>query len=334
MVAGRKSRKQAAIDAQSLNQQQSSKSGVEETINLQSPQQSNISETISISSSSHSTSTPSSATNFKEYVPDPNHLLEVRTLAGNTFKNLLDTLKAVLNEANIVFTDKGLKLAAVDTNKHALVHLFMEAQSFEFYHCKQKLVLGIDIERLHRTIKTNKLNDLMCFILRKDDPSYLEVSFENFQKGTHVSDRIKLLALQEYNIYDKIEYKMPPEMDSQSFQNICREMAGFHATLLEIQSVGNELIFSNVDGDTRRRVVVKVSNGEDPTGTYQTQENHDNDAKGVFMLKFLKSFARAANLSPHVRIYLKNEKPLICEYSVASLGTLKYVLTSEDIAQQ
>ena len=140
---------------------------------------------------------------------------------------LLDTLKAVLNDANIIFTENGLKLASVDSNKHALVHLFMEASSFEFFHCKQKLVLGIAIEIFHRTIKTNKLNGMMCFIVRRDNPGYLEVSFENYLKGTRVSDTIELLSLKEYNIKDKIEYRIQPEMDSQSFQNICPEMASF-----------------------------------------------------------------------------------------------------------
>jgi hypothetical protein len=166
-------------------------------------------------------------------VANENHLLEMRTLAGNTFRNLLDTLKAVLNDANIIFTEKGLKLAAVDTKRHALVHLFMDASSFQFYHCKQKLTLGVDIDSLHRTMKTNKSNDLMCFIVRKDNPGFLDVFFENSHKGTKVFDRLKLLSLKEYNITDKIVYRTPvPEMDSQLLQSICREMSSFQATLL------------------------------------------------------------------------------------------------------
>lgn len=266
--------------------------------------------------------------NYKEYVPDDNHALEVRTLAGNTFRNLFDTLKAVLNEANIIFTEKGLKLAAVDTQQLAFIHLFIESASFEFYHCQKKVVLGVDIEKLYKSIRTNKLNDLMCFVYKKDNPGYLEISYENFQKKTRVTDQIKLLTLNEYNIYDEIEHKRPPEMDSQTFQNICREMAGFHATFMEIKIVGDELIFSNVDGDTKRCVVIKITNSDDPSGTIDNEQwqNHEDDVCGVFPLKFLKSFAKAANLSPRVRLYLKNDSPIICEYSVSGLGTLKYVL--------
>ncbi|RKO83004.1 hypothetical protein BDK51DRAFT_50382 [Blyttiomyces helicus] len=53
-------------------------------------------------------------------------------------------------------------------------------------------------------------------------------------------------------------------------------------------------------------------------------------AKGVFDLKFLKSFAKAANLSPDVIIYLTNYSPIICEYSISGLGTLRYLLSREE----
>jgi proliferating cell nuclear antigen PCNA len=259
---------------------------------------------------------------FTEHVPDENHLLEMRTIQGGTFRNLVDTLKSVLNEANIMFNEKGLKLAVVDSKKHALVHLFIDASTFEFYHCKEKLVLGCDIDLLHKTLRTNKMNDLMSFTVHKDDKQTLEVSFENFQKGTKTSDKITLLTLPECKITDKIEYDLPPEIDSQSFQTICREMSSFHATKLEIMCTGDELVFSNLDGITKRRVSIKITNN----GSSKNIE----PARGVFLLKFLKSFAKASTLSSRVRIYLKNKNPLVCEYSVSQMGTLKYVLSPID----
>lgn len=313
MVAGRRSKKQ--INLETLQAQENI---ISESISLHRDKKPNSSEM----------SGGLMGPNFKEYVPDENHILEVRTISGNTFKNLFDTLKAVLNEANIVFTEKGLKLASIDTNKRALVHLFMDASSFEYYHCKEKLVLGLDIDLFQKTIKTNKMNDLMCLVVNKDERNILEVSFENFQKGTRVSDKINLLSLKEYTIEDAMEYTLPSEVDSQSFQNICREMSSFQATLLEIQSINDELIFKNIDGITRRTVVVRVTTNEDETSN--KKKNPRENTRGVYQLRFLKSFAKAANLSPRVRIYLTKDLPLICEYSVSNLGVLRYVLSSEE----
>lgn len=268
--------------------------------------------------------------NCPEYKPDDNIILEVQTTAGNAFRNLFDTLKQVLNEANIIFSDKGLKLAAIDTNKHCLVHLFMEAKSFELYHCTQRLVLGIDIEQLHKTIKSNKHNDLMRFVVREDNPSYLEISFENSTKKTKISDNIKLLSLKEYNIAEEIKFQYAAEMDSQDFQNICTQMANIHTTKLEIRVSGDQLIFRNIDGpSTKRTVRVTVSN-EDANGNTIQNTLKNEESRGVFSLKFLKSFAKAANLSPTVKIHLQNDHPLICEYSVSGLGSLKYVLSGDE----
>jgi Proliferating cell nuclear antigen, C-terminal domain len=50
--------------------------------------------------------------------------------------------------------------------------------------------------------------------------------------------------------------------------------------------------------------------------------------QGVFNLKFLLLFTKATSLSNTVSIYLKNDYPLILEYSVGVLGTLKFVLSN------
>jgi proliferating cell nuclear antigen len=273
---------------------------------------------------------PSTMLNFTEYVPDPDHLLEVRTEYGNIFKSLLDTLKAVLNDANIVFTSEGLKIVSVDSHKHALVHLFMDAEKFEFFHCKEKLVLGVDIDLLYRTIKTNKMNDLMCLVVHKDKKDVLKISFENEQKKTCVRDEISLLNLKEFNISSEaLEYPRVSKMDSQLFQNICREISGFQATFLEIRNEGDKLVFTNKNGTTMRTVEVGIGSSVDLDGNirYAISPPAQESVGGIFSLRFLKSFAKAANLCPEVKIYLKKDAPLICEYAVANLGSLKYLLS-------
>jgi proliferating cell nuclear antigen PCNA len=266
----------------------------------------------------------STPNNFDDYVPPEDVILEVRTMSGITFKNLLDTLKAVLTEANIIFTQKGLKLVVVDPKKQAVVHLFMERESFQFYHCtEEKVVLGVDIDLLYRTIKTNKTNDLLCLSVNRNNSHVLEISFENTQKGTKTSDKLSLRSLRETVIVDHIKYPLPTEIDSVAFQNICREMCSFNATKLEIQYKDNMLYFSNMDGEPKRTVSLNIKDLSPKSKTLPPQ-------RGIFSLQFLKPFTKASNLSQKVRIYLKTNEPLTCEYSVDNLGTLKYLLSSEE----
>ena len=46
--------------------------------------------------------------------PHPDHLLELRTINGTTFKGIMESLKNVLNDANLVFTEKGLRMTMID----------------------------------------------------------------------------------------------------------------------------------------------------------------------------------------------------------------------------
>lgn len=265
----------------------------------------------------------SSPSGFEDYTPPDNIILEVRTMSGITFKNLLDTLKAVLTEANIIFTQKGLKLVVVDPKRHAVVHLFMERESFQFYHCKEeKVVVGVDIDLLYRTVKTNKTNDLLCLSVDKNNRHVLEISFENSQKGTKTSDKLSLRSLRETVIVEQIKYPLPTEMDSVAFQNICREMCSFNATKLEILYKDNMMYFSNIDGEPKRTVSLKIKDPSPKSKSLPPQ-------RGIFSLQFLKPFTKASNLSQKVRLYLKTNEPLTCEYSVDHLGTLKYLLSPE-----
>jgi len=264
----------------------------------------------------------------KAYVPHEDHILEIHTLHGTIFKNLFDGLKTTLTEANLIFTKKGIKLTTADNDMNVLVHLFMFAESFDFYFCQDdEFIAGIDIELIHRTMKANKSNDLMCFIVHKDRKKDLDISFESFQKGTKVRDQISLRDLPQCKFVDSIDYpRNSPEMDASVFQTICREMSSFGATLLEIETSGNELIFRNINGDNRRTVRIQMDPNND-----NSEKFSGGSQKGTFLLPYLKAFSKSANVSNRVKLFLKTDFPLTLEYSVGNhLGTLRYLLSPED----
>lgn len=275
----------------------------------------------------------------KVYVPNPDNVLDIKTQHGIIFKNLFDALKASITEANLVFTKKGLKLTTADTNMTVLVHLFMYVDSFEHYFLvEDEFIAGIDIELVHRTMKANKSNNSMCFVVNKDSKKTLSITFENEQKRTKVCDEIPLRDLQQGKYVDTLQYpKNSPEIDASTFQNICKEMVSFNATLLEIKIINDELIFTNLNGEAKREVRIKIE--DDNSGNGNNTENCQSIVpksstntfeRGVFLLAYLKPFSKAASISNRVKLFLKTNFPLTLEYSIGNhLGTLKYLLTPE-----
>jgi hypothetical protein len=69
--------------------------------------------------------------------------------------------------------------------------------------------------------------------------------------------------------------------------------------------------FSPVDGDDN--VTVMTADGD--------------RIRGTFSLKFLCLFGRTASLSSMVSIFIKQDHPLLLEYTIGSLGKLIFLLT-------
>lgn len=258
---------------------------------------------------------------------DPDNILEVKTISGSMFKVLLESLKAVLNDANLVFSSTGLSMATTDTNNKALVHLSMSASSFEKYYCRETVTLGVDINLLHKLIKTNKMNDTLCFMYKESQRDKLIICFKNEEKCSKVVHELPLKSLEEYGIQENLVFSMPPlEINSVDFQNICRDMASLQTTRLEIQIVGDEISFISKDGQTRPRQTLRIQS----QGSVDTPITYDI-ARGIFDLKFLQSFAKATNLSPRVKLYLQSGDFILIEYNLnANMGVLKYMLSTED----
>ena len=51
-------------------------------------------------------------------------------------------LKDILNDVNVYFTDKGMRILTLDTARVALVDMFLPAENFEEYECPNSIVAG------------------------------------------------------------------------------------------------------------------------------------------------------------------------------------------------
>jgi len=258
--------------------------------------------------------------------PGKGHILEVKAGNPKPFHLLFEALKAVLFEANLVFSESGLRMAAIDGKRNVLAHLTMPVSSFEQFHCKERMALGVDIALLQKIMRTAKMGDQLSFTVHEDSPDILGIWFKNPEKGMECFHPLKLKFLPDYNVKESITFKEPPpQMVSAEFQAIVRDMIWVGATIVEIQYLDDKVTFMARDGPDRSRYTQKLQRPElqDTTRPEKVPEL----ARGVFILKHLQSFTKATPLSSHVHLYLHTTSPLlICEYNVQKLGSLKYCL--------
>ncbi len=267
-----------------------------------------------------------SLNNQNEY---SDNVLTIKTVQIAPFRILMTALKDILLDTNILFTKEGIKIINMDKTHTILVHLFLQASNFEFYECLyDKIVIGVNMIHLFKLISTIDNDDTLTIYIEKEDydDGVIQELGLKFENGDIKQSKIQKLKLIEPDL-DEIEmpeilYSSIINMPSSDFQKIVRDLASI-SEKLEIKSVDNELIFK-CNGNYAK---AEIRRTETSNSMQFIQKQGANEIiQGIFSLKNLIYFIKCTNLCNQIEIYLKNNKPLIVKYNVASLGEIKLCL--------
>ena len=262
---------------------------------------------------------------------DTNNVLTIKTVQIAPFRILMTALKDILLDTNIVFTKDGIKIINMDKTHTILVHLNLKAENFEFYDCNHdKIIIAVNMLHLFKLINSIDNDDTLTIYIEKDDyndgvVSELGLKFENGDIKQSKIQKLKLIEPEEEQMdLPDIEYSSVINMPSSDFQKIVRDLANI-SEKLEIKSVGEELIFKCCGQYAKAEIRRSETSGNNSMQFLQKQ-NPDDIIQGEFSLKNLVYFIKCTNLCSQIEIFLKNNKPLIVKYNVASLGEIKLCL--------
>lgn len=251
------------------------------------------------------------------------YLLEIKTVQTNAIRVLTEALKDILTDANVEFDETGMKIVAMDSTKTILVHLKLQANKFDKYVCKKKMIVGISMFNLFRLVKTATNNDTLSFCIDESNQNILVIQIDNSEKNYSTTFDLNLMDLNEETIeIPPAEFDSIITMPSSDFQKICRDMNNLSDTI-EIKSVGSQLIFS-CNGDFAKQTTIM---GETTDGITFVKNNEITEIiQGYYNLKHLVSFTRCTNLCSSIEMYMKNNFPIVIAFSVGNLGKLKLAL--------
>ncbi len=255
----------------------------------------------------------------------PANILTIKTVQITPFRVLMTALKDILLETNIIFQKDGIRIVNMDKSQTMLVHLFLEAKNFEVYEClEKKIIIGVNMLHFFKLINTIENDDTLTLYIEKSDynqgiTSHLGLKFENAAIKQCKTQKLRLIDSDpdEFKIPD-IKYSSIINMPSSDFQKIIRDLSAI-SDKIEIQSVGNELIF-NCTGQFASCEIRR--NETDGAMDFILKQDPSKIIRGEFSLKNLSYFIKCTNLCSQIEIFLANDKPLVVKYNVASLGSV------------
>jgi proliferating cell nuclear antigen len=254
---------------------------------------------------------------------DSNHIVDIKTVQSSAIKVLIESLKEILTDCNLIIDDSGIKLMAMDSTHTVLIHMKLEADKFESYYCKERIVIGINVLNLYKLIKTMSNLDTLTLFIHNDSPNHLGILINNHQKNTQTIYNLNLLDISEEEIkIPPVAFETELSLPSSDFQKIIKDMGSIGENT-EIKSVGSKLIFK-CEGDFANQTTIL---GETQNGLKFKQNLDDTYiVQGIFSLKYLVLFTKCTNLCNQIQLYIKNDYPLIIKYAIASLGMIKLCL--------
>ena len=63
----------------------------------------------------------------------------IQTVQSGAFRILIEALKEILTDTNLIIDNTGIKLIATDNSKIVLIHMKLHSENFEHYYCKEKI---------------------------------------------------------------------------------------------------------------------------------------------------------------------------------------------------
>jgi len=250
-------------------------------------------------------------------------MFNARLEQGIILKKIIEAIKELVTTVNIDVSSTGLSIQAMDSSHVALVALNLKESGFQNYRAFNNMTLGLNIQNLSKIMKCAGNDDIIT-MKADEDPSSMTFIFEN-NKSDKVSDfNLNLLTIDSEQLsIPETEYSSIVTMSSAEFTRICREMSQINETVT-IETSKESIKFSVAGEIGGGSVTIKGTEGDKKED--QTILEVDEPVSLSFALRYLNLFNKASNLSNQVVLSMSADTPLVVEYKIPDLGSLRFYL--------
>lgn len=251
-------------------------------------------------------------------------MFEARLTQGRVFKQLIEALKDLVQDANADCSEDGLSIQAMDSSHVSLVAVELRSGGFDHYRCDRTISLGFNSANMSKILKCAG-NDDVITLKAEDTADSLMLMFESPSQDRIADFELKLMDIdsEQLGIPDT-DYKCTIKMPSSEFQRIIRDLQVLGDTC--VISCTKEGVRFSVSGDLGTGNVLIRSNSTPEKEEDQVLIDMEEPVELTFALRYLNFFTKATSLGPSVIISMSPDVPVVVEYPIEESGHIKYYL--------
>mmetsp|Transcript_17289 Transcript_17289/g.37484 ORF Transcript_17289/g.37484 Transcript_17289/m.37484 type:complete len:260 (-) Transcript_17289:306-1085(-) len=251
-------------------------------------------------------------------------MFEARLTQGRIFKALIESIKDLVQDANIDCSEDEISIQAMDSSHVSLVAVTLRSTGFDHYRCDRPISLGFNSANMSKILKCAG-NDDVVTLKAEDEGDTLTLMFESESQDRIADFELKLMDIdsEQLGIPDT-EYKTTVKMPSGEFQRIIRDLQVLGDTCTI--SCTKEGIRFSVTGDLGTGNVLVRQNSTAEKEDEQVVIDMQEPVELTFALRYLNFFTKATGLGPTVIISMSPDVPVVVEYPIEDTGDIKYYL--------
>jgi proliferating cell nuclear antigen len=110
-------------------------------------------------------------------------MFEARLVQGKIFKQIIEAIKDLVNDAHLDCTDEEISIQCMDLAHVSLVAMTLQKAAFDHFRCDRTLALGFNSGNMSKILKMMGNDDVMT-MKAEDKGDTLTLMFENPKNET------------------------------------------------------------------------------------------------------------------------------------------------------
>lgn len=262
-------------------------------------------------------------------------IFKCKTGEAYHIKVLAELLTNNLKTGCFEVCDDGIKLRMFDHHRKTLVDLVLMAENFSMYkfRCDEKLFMGLNLNHLHKMLKSVKKKDSLELFIGSDEPTELGIKTIPKENTRITTSGIKIQTIQNLDIDTPGGYGKPVIVPSAEFQKMCKDLSSIGSTNIRVVARNFHIEFiADADGILKRKVVFGEHESQDDDNE---SDDPDTEYSATFATDQLARITKLAGLSGNMQIFPATDNlPLLFRSSVGSLGKISIYVKSKELVER
>tara|TARA_B100000575_G_scaffold32513_1_gene21880 strand:- start:587 stop:1444 length:858 start_codon:yes stop_codon:yes gene_type:complete len=251
----------------------------------------------------------------KEEVKGSDSSFTIKTVQTEAFRNFLLALQNYSEIITLKISDRGI--VSLELLDDVLIHSRLSSENFEEFTIDKVILLHINLKSFGEIIKHIKNDDIITLKKNKVDQHW-SIIINNYDTNKQEKYDFNLIKREDY-IGDNViippaEFNYELSLSNEDYEDLIKKTKHIQPEKMTIQASDDSITF--ICKNPELSCEIKY-------GNIDLYISNNDIISGEFPYNEMASCTVFSKLCSSVRLYIKNDYPLIMHYNVANLGDIK-----------